>query len=59
MPEGLKPLDQAALDALTLSSPEARAAYQEMRARLTGNRPTQPPPDDAAGGGTSQKTAQK
>ena len=38
MAEALKPLDQAALDALTLSSAEARAAYEEMRDRLTGNR---------------------
>jgi transcriptional regulator with XRE-family HTH domain len=29
-----KPLDQAALDALTLSSEEARAAYQEQRLTL-------------------------
>ncbi len=34
-----KPLDQSALDALTLSTEEARAAYQEQRQSLEIGRP--------------------
>jgi hypothetical protein len=33
-----KPLDQRALDALTLSTEEARAAYQEQRQKLEHGR---------------------
>ena len=34
MADSKKPLDQGALDALTLSNDEARAAYQEQRLTL-------------------------